>query len=314
MDRPLLSPEHIKNTAVARLPTALLLLLLNLVPQVLLAAEISVTDDLGNTVVLDQPAQRIVSLSPHITESLYAAGAGEKIVATVQFSDYPEEAAQIPVIGSYREIAYEAIVAMDPDLVIVWASGNGEEIIARLRSLGFTVYLDEPRSIEGIAESLRNFGKLAGSSDIAEPRADALLVRLNSLRKSDAGTVPVRVFYEVWNDPLTSLNGEHLISDIIRLCGGENIFAAAIPLAPVVSTESVLAADPQIIVVSGMDEQRPEWLDEWRQWPGLSAAETDQLRFIPPDLLQRNSPRIIQGAEQMCEFIERARAAISGNP
>lgn len=274
-----------------------------------LYGQIEVTDDLGNPVILREPAQRIISLSPHITETLFAVGAGDRIVATVQFSNYPEAASAIPVIGSFSEISYESLLSLDPDLVIVWASGNGEEIIARIRSLGLTVYLDEPRQIEDVARSLRRFGVLTANEDIAGRAAEDFLNRLAILRARELAGEPVRVFYEVWNEPLTTLNGEHLVSDIIRLCGGENVFSDAIPLAPVISTESVLAADPQLIVVSGMDEERPEWLDEWRQWPGLTAAEINQLRFIPPDLLQRNAPRIIQGAEMMCEYVEQARAA-----
>lgn len=271
------------------------------------SAQVQVVDDLGNTVTLQQPAQRIVSLAPHITETLFAAGAGDSVVAVVQFSDYPDAALQLPVIGSHQEISYESLLSLNPDLVVAWASGNGEEIIARIRSLGLAVYLDEPRRIEDIAASLLRFGKLAGSENIAQQQAEEFLSRLERLSLQEPGQEPVRVFYEVWNEPLTTLNGSHLVSDIIRLCGGVNIFASAIPIAPVVSTESVLAADPQLIVVSGMDEERPEWLDEWRRWPGLSAAEFGQLRFIPPDLLQRNSPRIIQGAESLCEYIEQAR-------
>ncbi|MDA0690183.1 MAG: cobalamin-binding protein [Proteobacteria bacterium] len=274
-----------------------------------LYGQIEVTDDLGNPVILREPAQRIISLSPHITETLFAVGAGDRIVATVQFSNYPEAASAIPVIGSFSEISYESLLSLDPDLVIVWASGNGEEIIARIRSLGLTVYLDEPRQIEDVARSLRRFGVLTANEDIAGRAAEDFLNRLAILHARELAGEPVRVFYEVWNEPLTTLNGEHLVSDIIRLCGGENVFSDAIPLAPVISTESVLAADPQLIVVSGMDEERPEWLDEWRQWPGLTAAEINQLRFIPPDLLQRNAPRIIQGAEMMCEYVEQARAA-----
>lgn len=274
-----------------------------------LYAQIEVIDDLGNPVVLSEPAQRIISLSPHITETLFAVGAGDRIVATVQFSNYPEAASAIPVIGSFSEIAYEPLLSLDPDLVVVWASGNGEEIIARIRSLGLAVYLDEPRQIEDVARSLRRFGALTGNEEIAERAAEDFLNRLAVLRARELAEEPLRVFYEVWNEPLTTLNGEHLVSDIIRLCGGENIFGDAIPLAPVISTESVLAADPQLIVVSGMDEERPEWLDEWKRWPGLSAAEINQLRFIPPDLLQRNAPRIIQGAEMMCEYVDQARAA-----
>jgi iron complex transport system substrate-binding protein len=278
-----------------------------------LYGQIAVTDDLGNPVILREPAQRIISLSPHITETLFSVGAGDRIVATVQFSNYPEAASAIPVIGSFSEISYESLLSLDPDLVIVWASGNGEEIIARIRSLGLTVYLDEPRQIEDIARSLRRFGVLTANEDIAGRAAEDFLNRLAILRARELAGEPLRVFYEVWNEPLTTLNGEHLVSDIIRLCGGENVFSDAIPLAPVISTESVLAADPQLIVVSGMDEERPEWLDEWRQWPGLTAAEINQLRFIPPDLLQRNAPRIIQGAEMMCEYVEQARAAARPN-
>lgn len=272
-------------------------------------AQIRVVDDLGNEVYLEAPAQRIVSLAPHVTESLFAAGAGDKIVATVQFSDYPEAALDIPVIGSSREVSYESLVSADPDLVIVWASGNGEEIAARIRSLGLTVFLDEPRKIEDIASSLQRFGQLAGTSEIAEIRAQSFLNRLANLTIQPQSQEAVPVFYEVWNEPLTTLNGEHLISNIIEICGGENIFASAIPIAPVVSAESVLAADPHLIVASGMDVERPEWLDEWTEWPGLTASETNQLRFIPPDLLQRSSPRIIEGAEMMCEFIRLAREA-----
>ena len=272
--------------------------------------QVEVTDDLGNVVSLSQPAKRIVSLAPHITETLFAAGAGDNVVATVSFSDYPQAATLLPVIGSYKEVSYESLISLNPDLVIVWASGNGEEIIARIRSLGLKVYLDEPRKLEDIAHSLRRFGVLTGNEDRADGEAEDFLSRLQVLRENYSTQDSIRVFYEVWNEPLTTLNGEHLVSDIIRLCGGSNIFASAIPLAPVVSTESVLTADPQIIVVSGMDEERPEWLDEWSLWPGLSAAENGQLRFIPPDLLQRNSPRVIQGAEMLCEFVDRARRGI----
>ena len=272
-------------------------------------AQIEVVDDFGNRIKLDKPAERIISLAPHITETLFAAGAGEKIVATVQYSDFPEAATEIPVIGSSSEVSYEAIVSMNPDLVIAWASGNGEEVASRVSSLGFPVYKDEPRQLEDIAHSIQRFGDLAGTSAVASLAAEDFLARLSVLQSDDENRERVRVFYEVWNEPLTTLNGDHLISNIIELCGGVNVFAEAIPIAPVVSTESVLAADPQLIVVSGMGQERPEWLDEWTDWPGLTAAETGQLQFIPPDLLVRSAPRVIQGAEMMCEFVERARNA-----
>lgn len=272
-------------------------------------AQIEVIDDFGNTVSLEKPATRIVSLAPHITETLFAAGAGDAIVATVSYSDFPSEAADIPVIGSYKQISYESLLSLNPDLVIAFASGNGDEITSRIRSLGLTLFLDEPRQLEDIPSSLRRFGKLTNNEAIAEKEAQSFLNKLNTLKRSYTEQETLGVFYQVWNDPLTTLNGDHLISDIIRLCGGRNVFTDAIPLAPVINVESVLTADPQIIVVSGMSDERPDWLEEWKAWSGLAAADTNQLHFIPPDLLQRNAPRVIQGAEMMCEIIQNARAA-----
>ena len=274
---------------------------------VLTQAQIVVVDDRGFAVTLEKPAERIVSLSPHITEMLFAAGAGERIVATVLFSDFPEAAKQIPVIGSHNSVAYESLLAFNPDLVIAWASGNGDEIISRLKSLGLTVYLDEPRKIEDIPKSLQRFGKLVGRDSETEIAAAQFNETLNSLRSANASKAPVSVFYQVWNDPITTLNGSHLVSDIIRLCGGNNIFADVIPIAPVVNIESVLTANPEVIVVSGMDDKRPDWLDEWARWTSLAATKNNQLHFIPPDLLQRNSLRIMLGADMMCEILDSAR-------
>jgi iron complex transport system substrate-binding protein len=271
-------------------------------------AQIEVVDDRGNTVILERPAQRIVSLSPHITEMLFAAGAGERIVATVLFSDFPEAAKEIPVIGSHNAVAYESLLAANPDLVIAWASGNGDEIIARLKSLGLTVYLDEPTKIEDIPRSLQRIGTLVGREEITEREAAVFTKTLNALRIVNGTKPPVNVFYQIWNDPITTLNGKHLVSDVIRLCGGKNIFADVIPIAPVVNLESVLTANPDVIVVSGMDEKRPEWLNEWSQWTNLAATKNGQLHFIPPDLLQRNSLRIMQGAEMLCGILDSARA------
>lgn len=274
-------------------------------------AQLEVVDDLGNTVSLAEPATRIVSLAPHITESLYAIGAGSNIVATVRYSDFPAEALKIPIIGSFDEISYESLLSMDPDLVIVWASGNGDEIISRIKSLGLSVFLDEPRNIEDIPSSLRRFGKLTGNASAAEKAAASFSIKLNALRKNYSNEKTIDVFYQVWNDPITTLNGKHLISNIIRLCGGRNVFADVIPIAPVVNVESVLTADPEVIVVSGMSDERPEWLDEWKNWPGLAASDNNQLYSIPPDLLQRNGPRVIEGAQIMCEILNQSRKTYS---
>ncbi|MEM9254595.1 MAG: cobalamin-binding protein [Pseudomonadota bacterium] len=270
-------------------------------------AEIRLPDSYGRDLVLDSPAQRVVSLAPHITEVVFAAGAGEQLVGAVSYSDYPKEAAALPRVGSYDRVSYESIAALRPDLVLAWPSGNGDETIRRLRELGLAVFAYEPRTIEDVAQSVRQVGLLTGRSDQADLAALEFERRLAGLRGQYEGDDTVSVYYQIWNEPLLTLNGDHLISDVVRLCGGRNVFESAVPMVSHVSIESVIRADPQVVIASGMDEARPEWLDAWRDWPTMQAVREDQLYFIPPDILQRHTPRILDGAQQMCEQLQRAR-------
>lgn len=270
-------------------------------------AAITVTDDLGRTVTLAKPAARIVSLAPHTTELLFAAGAGERVVGAVAYSDYPPEAKSIPRVGGYSRLDYERILSLSPDLVIAWASGNEEAAIERLRNLGLTVYVSEPRHIADIARALRRFGRLAGTMAAAEAAADMFERRHQALRARYANQPDIGVFYQIWKDPLMTVNGEHLIARVIQLCGGHNVFADLPTLAPTISVESVIAADPEVIVASGMGNERPQWLDDWKQWPSIEAVERDNLYFVPPQLIQRHSPRILDGAERLCRQLHEAR-------
>ncbi|PCJ90185.1 MAG: cobalamin-binding protein [Porticoccaceae bacterium] len=270
-------------------------------------AEIRLKDAMGRDVVLAKPAQRIVSLAPHITEIVFAAGAGEQLVGAVSYSDYPDAAKQIARVGSYNSVSYESIVALNPDLVIVWQSGNGEEVVQRLASLGLNLYVTQPDKLEDVALSLRHIGILSGNVKQGDSAADKFRARLTELKNTYSQQSTVEVYYQLWNEPMMTMNGEHLISDVIRLCGGHNVFADALPLVPRISVESVVRANPQVIIASGMDQARPEWLDDWRDWTSIDAVHNEQLYFIPPELLQRHTPRIIQGAEQMCTFLAQAR-------
>jgi len=272
-------------------------------------AELVVSDDTGSEVRLSAgPARRIVSLAPHITEILFAAGAGDYVVGVVAYSDYPDAARSITQVGGYSNVDMEAVAALRPDLVIAWESGNRSAHLDKLAALGIPVYLNETRSFEGVARSIEMFGRLAGTEAVAHEAAHEFRQRKNELSERYGNRATVRMFYQIWNAPLMTVNGEHLISDVIRLCGGENVFESLAQLAPTVGVESVLAANPEVVIASGMGESRPEWLDQWRRWPGLTANSRDNLYFVPPDLIQRHTPRILDGAAQVCEFLELARA------
>ncbi|MBS0348008.1 MAG: cobalamin-binding protein [Proteobacteria bacterium] len=271
-------------------------------------ASIDVTDDQGQTLRLAQPARRIVSLAPHVTELLFAAGAGDRVVGAVQYSDYPQAAGKIPRVGSYTAPDMEKVAALKPDLVVAWKSGNRDAHLDKLKALGVPVFINEPRRIEDVARSLSQLGRLAGSEAVADAAAQAFRNRHAALAARYSGRPKLRVFYEIWNRPLMTINGEHLISDVIRLCGGDNVFAKLPVLAPTIDVEAVLAAAPDVLVASGMGESRPEWLDDWRKWTKLPAVARGNLFFIPPDQIQRHTPRILDGAERLCGQLEEARA------
>ena len=271
-------------------------------------AEIVVKDDAGQVVRLAQPARRIVSLSPHITENLFAIGAGERVVGTVAFSNYPEAARRIPLVGGYEKLDLEAVAALRPDLVLAWESGNIASHVTKLKGIGLPVAVTEARRIEDVPDDLERLGALSGAGVGARAVAAKFRERLAALRTRYGERPKVRVFYQVWNQPLMTVGGGQIISDAIRLCGGENVFAALKPMAAAVTVEAVLAADPEAIVASGMGDARPEWLDEWRRWPSLTAVARDNLFFVHPDHLQRHTPRILDGIERLCQHLETARA------
>ncbi len=267
-------------------------------------SEIHVIDDAGQEITLQRPAQRIVSLAPHITELLFAVGAGATVVGTSEYSDYPDAARAIPRVGGGGGLDLEAILALQPDLVIAWKSGNPAGQTRHLQQLGLPVFFSEPRRMEDIATSLKRFGQLTGRQAEARIQARAFTDRLQALRRRYSGGDVVTVFYETWEHPLMTVNGRHIISDVIRLCGGRNVFADLPALAPQIDREAVLAANPDVIVAG---DASGEQLAAWHRWPELAAVRHQHLYSIPRELLVRDTPRLLEGAGQLCRLLETVR-------
>jgi iron complex transport system substrate-binding protein len=271
-----------------------------------------VVDDAGRRVALEQPAQRVVSLAPHTTELLFAVGAGDRVVATVETSDHPPAARQLPRVGRAGRLDLEAIVARDPDLVVAWGSGNPTVQIERLRELGLPVYVDEPRTLEAIAASMLELGRLAGLPGQARAAADAYRQRLAALRERYGDRRPVSVFYQLWAEPLMTINGDHVITDVMRGCGGRNVFRDLGALAPRISIEAVIARDPEVMIASGADARRADGLAMWHDWPELRAVAQERLFSVDPDLLQRHTPRILDGMARVCRQLQQVREQARG--
>ncbi len=271
------------------------------------ATALQVVDDKGRSVRLDQPAQRIIALAPHITENLYAIGAGERIVGTVSYSDYPPAAEQLPRVGGYNSFDLEGIIAKKPDLVIAWFSGNPRAQLEHLERLGLTLYYSEPRRFADVADNLRRLGQLTGHSSQAEAAAQRFEADIQQLHTRYGERPPVSVFYQVWEQPLMTINRDHLIHEAITTCGGVNVFADLERLIPRISREAVLERNPEAIIGGGMGEDNPEWVQAWRRWPQLNAVAENHLFFIPPSLLQRHTVRIVEGMTMLCEHLDSVR-------
>lgn len=276
-------------------------------------ADIQVSDDSGLPVVLERPARRIVSLAPHITELLFAVGAGEAVVGASEYSDYPAAAREIPQVGGGSGLDLEAILALGPELVVAWGSGSPPGQLQRLRRLGIPVFVSEPQVMADIASSLERLGRLAGHENGAARVIRQFNQRHRELRDRYAARAPVRVFYQVWQQPLMTINGDHLVSDVIRLCGGRNIFADLPDLAPPVSVESVLARNPEVIIAGSDAAGDPELAAHWQRWIAMSAVQKGHVYTVQRELLVRHTPRILDGAEQVCRILEAVRAPPKGS-
>ncbi|MEM5276571.1 cobalamin-binding protein [Cupriavidus taiwanensis] len=275
-------------------------------------ATVSAIDDAGQTVTLAQPARRVVSLAPHVTEMLFAAGAGDRIVGTVNYSDYPPQARAIARVGDNKALDLERIAALKPDLIVVWRHGNAQKQADRLRALGIPLFYSEPRRLAAIPDNIEKLGTLLGTEAIARRAADGFRQQVETLRKTYAARPPVTVFYQVWQQPLMTLNGQHLVSDMLALCGGRNLFAAEAPLVPTVSVEAVIAGNPEAMVTAGMgatrsDQPLPDF-EMWRRWTQVTAVARNNLFVIDGDLLNRAGPRVVQGAAQLCKDLDTARS------
>ncbi|MCU6502615.1 cobalamin-binding protein [Rugamonas sp. A1-17] len=269
------------------------------------SAAITVRDDDGNAVTLQKPAQRVIAMAPHVTELLYAAGGGDKIVGAVTYSDYPEAAKKLPRIGDNRQVDMERIIAMKPDLIVIWMHGSSERQIETLRQLNIPMFHSEPKKLDGIADNILRLGQLLGTESVAQPAAAEIREKFAALSKQYSNRPPVRMFYQVWDKPLYTLNGVSIVSDAMRLCGGVNIFADLRVTAPVVSNEAVLQADPEAIF--GTSEKNYGGVNLWRPYTTMKAVRNDNLFTLDGELLNRAGPRMVAGTAALCEKLELAR-------
>jgi iron complex transport system substrate-binding protein len=286
------------------------------------AAPFVETDDAGRVLAFDRPAARVITLAPSLTELVFAAGGGAAVVATDSNSDYPGAARAIPRVGDAARLDVERILALKPDLVIVWRHGNTSRELDQLEAAGIPLFRLEPQRLDDVAMAIERLGRVLGKESVAGPASESLRDALAALRRRHANDAPVRVFYQVWSNPLMTINRRQIVNEVIELCGGRNAFAALAPLVPQVATESVLAADPEAILTADerggttlvrRDVNTPSFA-VWRRYPGLAATKGRWFYTLNGDAISRQGPRIAAGAAAMCEALDEVRRERDGLP
>jgi iron complex transport system substrate-binding protein len=268
------------------------------------AHALQVRDDRGVSVSLERPPERIVSLSPHLAEIAFAAGAGTKLIGVSSYTRYPAEAERLPVVASSGQVDIERLIVLRPQLVLAWKSGNSSLQIGRLERLGLPVLVTEVRFLADIPRIVRLVGSLAGTVDVAEAGARRFENELADLRSRHAKERSIAVFLEIWHTPMLTVNGEHLASDALRLCGGRNVFAGARALTPLVSRERLLAARPEAIITTDPGSGSAQ---AWRGLEPLAPVRQRRIYTIDPDLLYGQGPRFLEGARALCDRLDLVR-------
>lgn len=270
---------------------------------------ITMSDDRGKTVSLASPASRIVTLSPHLAEIVFAAGAGASLVGVSARSDFPEDVQRLPVVSDSGRIDLERIVALRPDLVLAWLSGNPSRQLELLERRGIPVLAIEVRHLDDIPRLLRLVGAAAGRGETAEQAALQAELSVRTLVARYAGLRKLRVFVEIWHEPLMTVSGSHLISEVLQVCGGKNVYANAAALTPAVSPETLLVLHPEVVIMSSGAGSVAEQAGRWRRLALLPAVQQGALYELDPNLLHRQGPRLIEAAQMICGHLERVRAA-----
>lgn len=271
------------------------------------AAQIEVRDDRGVNVRLAQRATRIVSLAPHVTEMLFAVGAGAQVVAVSAHSDYPPEARGLPVVAGFADLDPERVLAFKPDLAVGWISGSRARALERIENAGVATYLTEPKYTADVERALAHLGLLTGREAQGRKAAQEFRARMDRLRAQYSTRPPVKVVVQLTVRPILSLSSRHFFSELLEICGGRNIAGDSAAAAPVLDPERVLASAPEVILYSSKDPVPDEARRFWKRYPQIPAVRAGHLYGLDDDLVFRPGPRLAVGATQVCELLERAR-------
>ncbi|OUS33058.1 hypothetical protein A9Q98_00070 [Thalassotalea sp. 42_200_T64] len=275
--------------------------------EVISAVSKEVVDGREDSNKVDYDQQKIIALAPHVVEVLFDLGVGERIVATTEHSDFPAAALDIPRIGNYARLKIEQILAYQPDIIIAWRTGNPSDDLQRLEKLGLNIVYSDPVNLADVAKELRLFGKLTGRAAIAEQKAQSFEQSLNALQQKYQNKADIKVFYELWSKPLTTVAKNAWPQQHLSICGARNPFIELVNDYPQINIEQIIVADPDLIIQPmSQGEPNPDAID-WQKFLQVNAAKHQQLLQPNSDILHRMSYRLLTELELLCENIDNSR-------
>jgi iron complex transport system substrate-binding protein len=276
------------------------------------SADIRLSQANGEQLILPEAAKHIITLAPNLAELVFAAGAGDQLQAVVEYSNFPAAVTKLPRVGDAFRIDLERIIELEPDLVIAWKSGNPQSALQKLEQLGLTVWQIEITQPDEIPDTLENISYAAGTESHGLPAARQLRNKLSRLRLDNANKAPLEYFFQIAAQPLYTVNGRHIISRSLEICGGKNIFSELLILAPQVSRESIILANPQVMIATEIEGQPPS-LDVWQDWPRLQAVKNKSMFYLPADEISQATPRFLDSIELACKLLDEVRQLQNSN-
>jgi len=280
----------------------LLFVLLSL-PGTVLSRQLCVVDDSQSEVCLQEPAKKIITLSPHATELIFYVGAGSQLAGVIDGSNYPDASKKIQRVGDYRSVSVEKIISLKPDLIIAWPSGNSASALAQLQDVGLKIYYSEPAGILGIVENIKELAILTGNEAVSEQVVKSIKSRQAELKHQFYGKEKVRAAIIISRSPIMTLSGKHAVQEAFNLCGAENIFYYLPAIAPLVSKESILSAKPEIIFSTFPVNNKSELLNSL----GFKGKNKPAFVTLDPDNILLQTPGMLKGIKAFCVSIDAVR-------
>ena len=269
----------------------------------------AVTDDTGAKVTLRTGPLRILSVTPGATEMLFAAGAGSNIVATVDTSDVPEAAKKIARIGDATALDYEKVIQAHASVAVVWEDINSATMIEKLASLGLPIYKVRAETLRDIPRSIERLSALSKTSAVAAAAAASLDHQLDSMDARRPAQKPLEVFYQIWEGPIYTIGGHHIITDALRYCGAHNIFEDLKWPANIIGREAIIKRDPDVIILSAPVLTAREWASYWDYYPAMRAVANKKVQAWTDGRLDRMGPGAIDAAQDLCKTLDQLRPA-----